>query len=226
MSLVNPVTTTVVPISIRAHTYTMSNAETEGQVRGRDGIEAKTKDGQIVNCDVTLRYAVDPTKAATLYRDVGLEFVAKLVLPTIRSAVRDAAAQYPVDVVYSEKREELARALTATISARLAPRGLVVEEFLLRNISFTPEYAQAIESKQIEQQNAFRKQYELAVAAKEADRQRIAAEGDAQANDIRGGALRADPRVIQYEYLRKVAPNVKAVVLESGEVRSESFGKR
>lgn len=218
LNLVNPVTSKVTLLDVRTQTYTMSNAADEGQVQGRDGIEAKTQDGQRVEVDVSLRYHVDPDKAVDVYRNLGADYEAKLVLPTIRSAVRNIFSEYPVDAVYSEQRQVISDELTKDIAKTLTVRGLLVDEFLLRNINFSPEYAAAIENKQIEQQNDQRKRHEVEIAKKEAEKQRIEAAGEAESNDIRGAALRVNPKVIQYDYVRKVAPNVQVMVVDKDEI--------
>ncbi|MBI2299404.1 MAG: hypothetical protein HYU66_10765 [Armatimonadetes bacterium] len=99
-----------------------------------------------------------------------------------------------------------------------------MDEFLLRNIEFSPEYAAAIENKQIEQQNSQRMRYEVEVATKEAQRRRIQAEGEAKANEIRGAALRVNPAVVRYNYVRKVAPNVKALLIDKEDLATGGVG--
>lgn len=219
LNLVNPFTASVTLFDVRSQTYTMSNAADEGQVEGADGVSVKTYDGQNVEVDVSLRYHVDPAKVAELYQQIGLDYENKVVLPTIRSTVRDIFSEHPADAVYSANREEIAEELTRLVETELQPRGILVDEFLLRNIEFTPEYFAAIENKQVEQQTSLRKTYELEIAEKEAEVRRIKAEGEARANDIRGAALKANPRVVQYDYLRKVAPNVQALIVDSQDLK-------
>jgi regulator of protease activity HflC (stomatin/prohibitin superfamily) len=213
LNFVNPFTSTVILFDVRSQTHTMSNSIEEGQVQGADGITTKSFDGQNVDIDVSIRYSVDPDQVAVIYQNLGTDYVAKVVLPTVRSAVRDVFSAFPADDIYSAKREQIAKELQELVRKELAGRGILVDELLLRNIQFTPEYFAAIENKQIEQQAALRKGYELEIARKEAEVRRIAAEGEAQSNDIRGAALRANPRVIQYDYVRKMAPNVTALVV-------------
>ena len=219
LNFVNPFTTSVILFDVRSQTHTMSNAAQEGQVEGADGITIKSFDGQNVDIDVSIRYSIDPERVAILYQTLGTEYVAKVLLPTVRSAVRDVFSEYPADDIYSAKREEIATELEELVRKEVLDRGILVDELLLRNIQFTPEYFAAIENKQIEQQAALRKQYELEIAGKEAEVARISAEGEAKANDIRGEALRANPKVIQYDYVRKMAPNVSALVVSEKDLK-------
>lgn len=219
LSLVNPLATNVVLISVRQQTYTMSDEITEGQVRGADGIQAKSMDGQIVRVEASVRFQVAPERAADVYAQVGEGYVSQVLLPAIRSITQNTIGEYPVARIYSAEREAIARECSDKLRQEMEPQGLIIHEFLLRDVTFSPEYTSAIENKQIEQQSAQRKEFELRVAQEEAKRRRILAEGEAEANRIRGAALRVNPRVIQYEYLRKVAPNVEALVVDEATLR-------
>ncbi|MCC7492586.1 MAG: prohibitin family protein [Fimbriimonadaceae bacterium] len=219
LHVVNPLTTTVYQLNVQTQTYTMSNAQQEGNVAGQDGIQAKTRDGQNVTVDVSLRYHCDPAQVSRLFQTVGLDYEQKVVLPSVRSAVRDIFTLHNAESVYSERRGEIAEAITAKVTAELAQRGLMVDDCLLRDIAFTDEYFAAIENKQIEQQTALRKQFELEIAEREAEVRKIRAQGEATANNIRGQALKQNAKIVQYEYVRKIAPNVQALLVNSTDLK-------
>jgi len=98
---------------------------------------------------------------------------------------------------------------------------------LLRNISFSPEYATAVEQKQIAQQNAERAKFLVQQQEQEAARLRVEAqgirdaavtraEGEAKALLLVADALRNNPDLIQYTYVQKIAPNISVIVLPGG----------
>jgi regulator of protease activity HflC (stomatin/prohibitin superfamily) len=98
---------------------------------------------------------------------------------------------------------------------------------LLRNISFSPEYATAVEQKQIAQQNAERAKFLVQQQEQEAARVRVEAqgvrdaaitraEGEAKALQLVADALRNNPDLIQYTYVQKIAPNISVIVLPGG----------
>ena len=102
----------------------------------------------------------------------------------------------------------------------------------MRNVDFSAEFKKAIELKQIAQQEAERKKYELEKEKIEKDRKIIAAEGDADAIRLRGEALSRNPALIQYEYVQKITPGIQTIItdgrsiLSLGDlVRSNSPGK-
>ena len=57
-------------------------------------------------------------------------------------------------------------------------------------------------------------QYVLQKEQQEKARKIIEAEGEAKSMEIRGRALAANPRLIQYEYVQKLAPGIKAVITD------------
>src|SRR5512139_1296158 len=131
--------------------YTMSGSTNEGAVQGNDAVEARTSDGQQVFIDATVRYYADSAKVVDLRRTwQGQDrYISGFVRPTTRNVVYNTTARYKVEEVYGAKRTDLQQQIEAQLRAQFADQGLILEAFQLRNITFTPEYAQSIEQKQI-----------------------------------------------------------------------------
>jgi len=111
---------------------------------------------------------------------------------------------------------------------------LIVDRLLLRDISFTDEYAAAIEQKQVALEGEFRTQHEaeqmrnlaqgqgdalrITIKAKaEAEAEAILVKAQAQAAALQriGVSLAQEPRLITYEYVQKLSPNIRAMLLPS-----------
>ena len=125
------------------------------------------------------------------------------------------------------KRTELQQVIQDEISKDFEAQGLTLVQFLLRNISFSPEYATAVEQKQIAQQNAERAKFLVQQQEQEAARVRVEAqgirdaaitraEGESKALLLVADALRNNPDLIQYTYVQKIAPNISVIVLPGG----------
>ncbi len=223
---------------ISRQTYTMSSVATEGQVQDRDdSIPARTKDEQQVQIDASVIYAVDPDKVVSLHIIWQDRFEESVVRPVARSAIRDAVSQYGVEEVVTAKRVELEQLITQKIKEKLAAQNLVLSEFLLRNITFSAEYAKAVEQKQIAEQLA--QQAKLVVEQKhqEAEQARqtaqgqadaaviaakgaaearlIQAEAEAKALDLVAKVLKENPNLLQYQYISKLAPNIQMMIVPS-----------
>ncbi|MBE3038671.1 MAG: prohibitin family protein [Chloroflexi bacterium] len=226
----------VQPYSIAKQTYTMATSTGEGQVTGDDSIQARTKDGQQVFLDASVIYSIDPAHLVDLHIAWQNRFEDLVVRPVTRAAIRDAVSQFGVEEIVSTKRSELEQAITDAIRQGLAENNLMMDDFLLRNIRFSDEYAAAVEQKQIAEQLALQAKFvveqrkqeaaqAVQVAQGQADAVVIAAQGEAQAillkaqaqaqaNQVLAQSL--SPELLTYTYINKLAPNVQVMYLPSG----------
>ncbi len=213
-----PFLQSVVFYDVRTQTYTMSATTWEGEVKGDDSLTALTSDGQVVKIEISVRFRLDADKIYNLHQKVGPDYANKIIRPLIRSQVRVTVAQFPVNDVYSAKREEIERRIAASLKKTLAENDITLDEVLLRDVQFSEAFAGAIEQKQIAQQNAQRMQYVLQKASKEKQQKILEAQGDARSIQLRGRAIAQNARVVQYEYARKIAPNVSAIITDGKNV--------
>ncbi len=226
----------VKPYSIAKATYTMATTTGEGQVVGDDSIQARTRDGQQVFIDASVIYSIDPNRLIDLHITWQDRFEDNVVRPVTRSAIRDAVSQFGVEEIVSTMRTELEKTISDSISAGLAANNLIMDDFLLRNIRFSDEYAAAVEQKQIAEQQALQAQFVVEQKKQEAEQARqvaqgqadaavIAAQGEAQAillkaqaqaeaNGVLSASLTSD--LLTYTYINKIAPNVQVMYLPSG----------
>lgn len=199
---------------MKARTYTMSIAQLEGEVRGDDSLQALTADGQTVLLDISVRYHPDGDNLDKLHRFLGVDYVNKVIRPQVRSVVRMVVSDFPVLDVYSGKRMKIQADIEQQLRVLFKKNYIVLEEMLLRNVQFSKEFQQAIENKQSAQQEAQRMKYVLERQEQEKKRKIIEAEGEAESLRLKGRALAENPALIQYEYVKLLAPNIQAVVAD------------
>jgi len=233
-----PIVEQVVPYSISNQTYTMSATPSEGQIQADDSIRARTKDGQEIILDASVIYRVDPTKVVQLHIIWQNNYQDGIVRPESRGIIRDAVSQYGVEEVVSTKRAEMVTNIENELSTTLSKNNLELVDFVLRDIHFSAEYAAAVEQKQIAEQQAQQAQLvveqkrqeaeqarqvaqgqaDAAVIAAQgaADAQIIQAEAQAKANELIGQSIQANPEILQYQYILKLAPGVQTVFVPSG----------
>ncbi len=224
--------------SISKQTYTMATATSEGTVQGDDSIQARTKDGQQVFLDASVIYSIDPIHLINLHITWQDRYEDNVVRPVVRSAIRDAVSQFGVEEIVSTKRNELETTISEEIKQGLTANNLVMDDFLLRNIRFSDEYAAAVEQKQIAEQQALQAKFVVEQKKQEAEQVRqtaqgqadavvIAAQGEAQSIQIKAQAqalawaalaevLQTNPEMLTYEYIQKIAPNLQVIYLPSG----------
>ncbi|MGD2253386.1 MAG: prohibitin family protein [Anaerolineales bacterium] len=227
----------VVMYPISKQTYTMSIAPLEGQIQGDDSVAARTSDGQEVLIDASVIYAVDPDKVIEVHIHWQTRYTNDLVRPLSRGIIRDEAAEYGVEEIISSKREELIQGIREHLATTLAENGLTLEGFVLRNITFSPEYAASVEQKQIAEQQAQQAAFVVEQRRQEAEQARevakgladaevTAAEGRAQARLIEAqaeaqallliaDALRDNPDLLIFEYISKLAPGIQVMLVPS-----------
>ena len=203
----------------RVQTYTMSGTNWEGEIKGDDSLKVLTSDGQEVKIEISVRFHPDRDKIFQLHQRVGQDYVNKIIRPAVRSQTRVVIASYPVSDVYSTKRTEIEQKIGQGLKAELGRSDIVLDEVLLRDVAFSDAYAKAIEGKQIAQQQAQKMQYVLQTAQKEKEQRILQAEGEARAIELKGQAIAQNSRVVQYEYARKIAPNVGTIITDGKNVQ-------
>ena len=203
---------------MKARTYTMSIATLEGEIKGDDSLQALTSDGQNVLLDISIRYHPDLDNLDKLHRRIGVDYVNKVLRPQVRSIVRMIVSEYPVLDVYSGKRMLIQAEIEKKMSDSLKKSYIICEEVLLRNVQFSRDFQQAIENKQIAQQDAQRMKYVLEKQELEKTRKIIEATGEAESLRLKGKALADNPALIQYEYVKLLAPNIQAIVTDQNTI--------
>lgn len=227
----------VVYYSTQKQTYTMSIVPSEGQVVGDDSIYARTSDGQQVLIDASVIYKIDPTKVVQIHIDWQDRFSTDFIRPVSRAAIRDAVSQFGVEEVYSSKRDELSAEITTNLAVQLENNGLILEQFLLRNITFSDEYAASVEQKQIAEQQAQQAKFVVEQRKQEAEQERqraqgiadaaviqakadaesrlIQAQAEADALNLIAAALQDNQNLLAYQYITKLSPNMQVMLLPS-----------
>lgn len=193
-----PYAENVITYPISRQTYTMSIAHAEGQIAGDDSVEARTSDGQVVLVDASIIFALDPTKVVDVHIKWQDNYVDNLVRPISRGVIRDAVSQFGVEEVYSSKRLELTSLLNEAMNVKLEEGGLILVDFVLRNITFSEEYAASVEQKQIAEQLAQQAAFVVDQRKQEAEQARQTAQGAADA-DVINAEGQAKAVIIQAE---------------------------
>ena len=143
-----------------------------------------SKEGLIMGLEASILYHLDPAQAATVYQQVGPTFAEVLLVPNFRSAIRAITAGNTAASLYSDGREQIAQQILEDVRRQVAPRGIVVENVLLRDLQLPESLKHAIEAKQQAQQEAQRMEFVLQREKQEAERKRVEAAGIKDFQDI------------------------------------------
>ena len=210
--LLVPILESPVLYEVRTQTYTMSHTFDEGEKQGDDSVTALSADGQKVHIDVSVRYHLNADEIDKLHDQIGPNYLSKIIRPEAQTVIRNIVSRYTVTQLYSNARQEIQEQMKQQMLIGLGKYNIILDDLLLRNIGFSDAFASAIEQKQVALQEAERMKYVLQKEELEKQRKIIAATGDAEAIRRRAAALKENPLLIQYEYVQKLAPNVKAII--------------
>jgi regulator of protease activity HflC (stomatin/prohibitin superfamily) len=241
LHLLVPLAERVTRYPVYWQTYTMSKEPSEGSKTGDDSISSRTSDGQIVYLDSSVIYRIDANDAVRLHIELQDRYVDQFIRPVMRGIIRTEVSQFTADEVNSSKRKDLESSLEESLREAFSEKGFVLDRFLLRDISFSPEYASAVEAKQVAEQNRIQREYQAeqirTLAEAERDRQKLEADGraaaiqieaqaqatsivvksqaEAKAVEVVRQALQGDQSILQYRYIDKLASNMKVMLLPS-----------
>ncbi|MCJ7612792.1 MAG: prohibitin family protein [Candidatus Aminicenantes bacterium] len=197
-------------------TYEASDIPQESKADYPDIIvSALTSDGQQIKLGLTARFMIQPGKAAWILQNLGTEseFVEKVVKTEIRGSGRRVPTRFAAYDLYTKKSYEAQQALFDEIKPKFDANGLILDEVILRNITFTSEYAKTLEEKQIALENINTEKNKLEQEKIRKEQKIVAAEGDARSIEIRQAALTKNPTIIQWEFVQRLAPNIQWGIL-------------
>lgn len=153
-------------------------------------IESSTKDLQIVNTNIAVNYRIDPEKASYLYKTVGNAYEETVLNPAIKESIKTAIAQYTAEEI-TVNRNEVSESCLKAIQEKVLKYGIVIEDFNLTDFGFSEAYSQAIEEKQVAEQN--KQKAELEAQAKI-----VQAQAEKEANDLLRQTLTEEVLIQQF----------------------------
>ena len=156
-----------------------------------------SSDIQEVSVIYTVNYQINKSNAQEIYRTIGTEYFDKIVMPKVLESVKSIFAKYTAEDLIAS-RSVLSKEIESILVDDLATQNVQITATSIENIDFTDAFTDAVEAKQVAEQNKLRAQTEQAQATLEAqaqaERQVIQAKADADASIV---AAKADAEVAQ-----------------------------
>lgn len=147
-----------------------------------------SSDIQEVTVTYTINYQINKANAQEIYKTIGVDYFTTIVQPKALEAVKGAFAKYTAEALI-ESRAGLSKEIEQILREDLANYNIDIVSTSIENIDFTDAFTDAVESKQVAEQNKLKAQTEQAQLTLEAEasaeRQIIQAEADAQAAVIK-----------------------------------------
>ena len=179
------------------------------------------KNGLSIAVDVTVRFNPFQNKIGYVHERFGNSYIQTLVVPEVRSAVRQVMGRYSAEEIYSTKRAEVETNIINEAESTLSSteNNIRMNALLIREVVLPENIKKAIELKLGQEQESLAYQFKLEKELKEAERKRIMAVGEAKANGIINSSLTPEllkMRGIEATLELSKSPNTKVVVIGSG----------
>ena len=142
-----------------------------------------SKDLQEVSLNVAVNYNVNRDTSYELYRQVGINYESIIISPAILESVKSITAQYTAEELIT-KRAEVSNKMEETLKEKIEARGFNVVDFNITDLDFSEAYNQAIEKKQVAEQQAKQAEYELQKSKIENEKKIAEAEANAKVMQV------------------------------------------
>lgn len=181
--------------------------------------EGASKDLQTISTYIAINYRVNQEKAFELYKSVGMNYETILIKPATQEAMKSTLAQYTAEELIT-MRAEVAQGLEKTLQAKLQEKGIIIESVSIVNLDFSQSYNDAIEAKQVAEQEAKKAEQELQKAKIEAEKKVVEAQAEAEALKVQKQEITAD--LLQ---LRKIENEAKWIEKWNGQLPTTTLGE-
>jgi len=177
-----------------------------------------SSNGLEIKADVSAWYKPKYSKIGLLHQTIGKDYLRVVVIPALRSSARSVIGRYTPEQIYSTKRDAIQDEIYEETVNTLDEKYVELDRVLIRSIILPPTIKSAIESKLKQEQESLEYEFKIQKAQKEAERQRIDAEGKANANRILNASL--TDKILQEKGISATiklaeSPNSKVVIIGS-----------
>lgn len=170
-----------------------------------------SSEGLISTLDVSILFNVPQEKVAAVRKTIGPDYGRTVVEPYIRESIRNVASGYEVKALFSEKgRTEIGAKIKQFLVEKLEPRGIMIQDVLLRDVRLPDKFRESIETKLRTEQESLQKEFELLKAKKDAEIEVARAEGVAKSNTIIAGSITES--YLRYQWIQGLKSNNLQVV--------------
>ncbi|MBQ6335005.1 MAG: prohibitin family protein [Erysipelotrichaceae bacterium] len=184
-------------------------------------LSAFSKDIQEVNMIYTVNYQISKNEAMTIYSTIGKEYYNTVISPSVMEAVKTVSAKYTAEELITD-RTKLAVGIEAELSNALSRYNIELVSTSIEDIDFTDAFTDAVEAKQVAQQNKLKAETEaetkIIQANAEAEVKRIEADAEAYVNETTSESL--TPEILQKMYYEKWNGVLPEIVSDSSMILS------
>ena len=184
-----------------------------------DEMNVLSVNGLEVKVNGTIWYEPEFSKLGLLIKTKGEDYERELLDPAVNAAARSVVGRYTPEQLYSSKRDVIEQEILDELQTILKDQYLSVKRVLVEDVKLPSTIRIAIETKLKQEQESLEYEFRLSKAKKEAERQKIDAEGKAIANKILSESL--TDKILQEKGIGATlelskSTNSKVIVIGSG----------
>lgn len=164
-------------------------------------LSTSTKDMQIVNdIKVSINYRLKSNKVLDLYRKVGVDYQINVLEPAIQETIKAVISKYTAEELVT-KRSEISVNINDTLEDRISSYGINAVAVSIKNFEFSQSYNEAIEQKAVAEQEVETSKNQLEKARIDAEKKKVEAQGEAEANALLEQSLTDE--IIMQQFIEK-----------------------
>ncbi len=145
---------------------------------------AVSKDLQSVSSSIAVNYKISYDASANIFQKIGTDYQTIILMPAVQESMKSVTARYTAEELITE-RAIVGEEIKTTLENKVSEYGIIIEKFNIVNFDFSVEFNEAIEAKQVAEQNLIKTKTEqeqaIVIANAEAEKKRISAQATAEA---------------------------------------------
>jgi regulator of protease activity HflC (stomatin/prohibitin superfamily) len=208
----NPLTTGIEEYPTFMQTLVLTRS---GDRPGNDEINVNSVEGQPLSLDVSMSFELDPTRVPALYSTFRTDIATiqhTYVKQAIRQSLQEVVGNEEIAAIIGPKKAEVTGRVTRLLEDRLSGYGILVKQFTINELRAPPSVIEAINQKNVMQQQALTAQNELQKNTFQAQgdsikavgrAKAILAEAEAQSKANRLLSESITPTLVQYEMSKR-----------------------
>lgn len=180
-----------------------------------------SKDLQSIQSTIAINYHLDPSYSAQMYKSIGRAYEDTILQPAVQEAVKNVMARYNAEGLVTN-RSVVSTEIADEITKKIGEYGVIIDKFNIINFEFPSTFKQAIEAKQVAEQELLKAKTEneqkLALAEADAEKKRIEAQAAADQKRIDAEAEAAAIKMkadAEAEANRKISASINDAVLQN-----------